>query len=209
MRYLVANLSTSRAAIVVGIAFITSVLIVSLVDDFLLANFVVPGDTAALARAIEADGRLLGIAIVGYLLVLLLDSIIGFALYVVLKPTNEKLALLTGALRLLYAWVVISGLIALALQIVDVYGYAAIQKLGYIFFALHILVLGYAVFKSGYMPKGLGILLILASFTYAVFFVDLHLPEALNIIIMLTMAIAELSLSIWLMVKRNSLPENS
>ncbi len=206
MRYLVANLSTSRAAIVVGIAFITSVVIVSLVDDFLLANFVVPGDTAALARDIEADGRLLGIAIVGYLLVLLLDSIIGFALYVVLKPANGKLALLTGALRLLYAWVVISGLIALALQIVDVYGYAAIQELGYIFFALHILVLGYAVFKSGYMPKGLGILLILASFTYVVFFVDLHLPEALNIIIMLTMAIAELSLSIWLMVKRNSLP---
>lgn len=209
MRYLVANLSTSRAALVVGVAFITSVIIVSLVDDLLLANFVVPGDTAALARAIEADGRLLGIAIVGYLLVLLLDSIIGLALFVVLKPANEKLALLTGALRLLYAWVVISGLLALAFQIVDVYGYASIQKLGYIFFALHILVLGYSVFKSGYIPKSLGILLILASFTYAVFFVDLHLPEVLNIIIMLTMAVAELSLSIWLMVKRNSLPENS
>ena len=67
MKSFIAKLSTSKAAMVVGIAFITSILIVSLVDDFLLANFVVPGDTAALARDIEANGRLFGFAVVGYL----------------------------------------------------------------------------------------------------------------------------------------------
>ena len=76
MKKFIPDLSTSKAAMVVGIAFITSVIIVTLVDDFLLANFVVPGDTAALARDIEANGRLLGFAVVGYLLVLALDSII-------------------------------------------------------------------------------------------------------------------------------------
>jgi hypothetical protein len=104
---------------------------------------------------------------------------------------------------------VIIGLFALALRNIDVYGYASLKLVGYIFFALHILVLGYSVFKSGYIPKSLGILLIIASFTYIVFFVDLNLPEALMTIIMLTMAIAELSLSIWLIVKRKRLPENS
>ena len=94
----------------------------------------------------------------------------------------------------------------MAFQMVDVYSYINIKLLGYIFFALHIFALGYSVFKSGYIPKSLGILLIIASFTYAIFFVDLHLPEVLEVIIMLTMALAELSLSIWLMVKRNSLP---
>lgn len=209
MKRFVTDLSTSKAAMVVGIAFITSVFIVTLVDDFLLANFVVPGDTAALARDIEANGRLFGFAVVGYLLVLALDSIIGLALYVVLKPANKNLALLTAVLRLLYACILASGLFALVFQIIDVYGYATIKLFGYIFFALHIFVLGYSVFKSGYIPKSLGILLIFASFTYIVFFVDLHLPEILEVIIMLTMAIAELSLSIWLMVKRNRLPENS
>ncbi|NNK19581.1 MAG: DUF4386 family protein, partial [Maribacter sp.] len=68
---------------------------------------------------------------------------------------------------------------------------------------------GYSVFKSEYIPKSLGILLVLASFTYIVFFVDFHLPETLEEITKLTMAAAELSLSIWLMVKRNGLPENS
>ncbi len=208
MKYFITNLSTSKAAMVVGIAFITSIFIVTLVDDFLLANFVVPGDTDALASDIEANGRRFGFAIVGYLLVLFLDAIIGLALYFVLKPANKNLALLTAVFRLLYAFILIIGLFSLAFQIIDVYNYASIKLLGYLFFALHIFVLGYSVFKSEYIPKSLGILLVLASFTYIVFFVDIHLPETLELIIMSTMAVAELSLSIWLMVKRNRLPKN-
>ena len=209
MRNFITNLSTSKAAMVVGVAFIASVLIVTLVDDFLLANFVVPGDTAALANDIEASRRRFGFAVGGYLLVLALDAIIGLALYVVLKPTNKNLALLTAVLSGLYSWTLIIGVFALAFQSIDVYSYASIKLLGYVFFALHIFVLGYSVFKSGYIPKSLGILLVVASFTYLVFFVDFHLPETLEIIIMSTMAVAELSLSIWLIVKRNRLPVES
>ena len=207
MKNLTASLSTSKAAMVVGIAFITSVLIVSLVDDVLLANFVVPGDTAALSKDIEANRTLFVFAVVGYLLVLALDSIIGLALYVVLKPANKKFALLTAVLRLLYVCILVSGLLALVFQFIDVYGYASIKLFGYVFFALHIFILGYTVFNSGYIPKIIGILLILASFTYIIFFVDLDLSEFLEVFIMLTMAIAEFSLSIWLLVKRNTLPK--
>ncbi len=194
---------------IVGIAFITSAIIVTVVDDFLLANFVVPGDTEALARDIEANRRMFGCASFGYLLVLALDSIIGLAIYLVLKPANKNLALLTAVLRLLYACILVIGVFALVFQLIDVYGYASIKLFGYIFFALHIFVLGYSVFKSGYIPKSLGLLLILASFTYIGFFVDLHLSEMLEVVTMLTMAIAEFSLSIWLMVKRSRLPANS
>ena len=194
---------------VVGIAFITSIIIVTIVDDFLLANFLVPGNTETLASDIESNGKLFSFAVVGYLLVLALDSIIGLALYVVLKPSSKNLALLTAILRLLYAGILICGLFALVLHVIDVYGYATIRLFGYLFFSLHIFVLGYAVFKSGYIPKILGVLLILASFTYIVFFIDLHLSEVFEVIIMLAMAIAELSLSIWLMVKRGRLPANS
>lgn len=117
------------------------------------------------------------------------------------------LAFLTGSLRLLYAGAVGIGVLALAFQFIDVYSYASIKILGYLFFALHVFILGYSVLRSGYIPKSLGILLILASFTYVVFFVDVQLPEALMVMIMLIMAIAELALSIWLIVKRDSLAE--
>ncbi len=206
IKKILTNISSRKAAMVVGVAFITSVFIVTLVDDFLLANFVVPGDTAALARDIEANKRLFGFAVIGYLLVLVLDSIIGLALYVVLKPANKKLAWATGALRLLYACSLIIGLFALVFQIIDVYGYESIKLFGYIFFALHILVLGYSVFKSGYIPKSLGILLMFASFTYLVFFVDINLPKTIKASIMAIMALSELVLSIWLVAKRKKLP---
>ena len=205
MKNFISNLSPSKAAIIVGVSFITSVFIVTLIDDFLLANFVVPGDTSALAKDIGANRKSFGFAVIGYLLVLVLDSIIGLALYVVLKPANKKLAWYTGALRLLYACTLIIGLFALVLQIIDVYDYASLKLFGYIFFALHILVLGYSVFKSGYMPKSLGILLMFTSLTYIVFFVDnTNLPETLKVSIMLIILIAELSLSVWLMWKRNN-----
>ena len=206
IKKILTNISSRKAAMVVGVAFITSVFIVTLVDDFLLANFVVPGDTAALARDIEANKRLFGFAVIGYLLVLVLDSIIGLALYVVLKPANKKLAWVTGALRLLYACSLIIGLFALVFQVIDVYGYESIKLFGYIFFALHILVLGYSVFKSGYIPKSLGILLMFASFTYVVFFVDINLPKTIKASIMAIMALSELVLSIWLVAKRKKLP---
>lgn len=209
MKNIISNSSTSNAALVVGISFITSVIIVTIVDDILLSNFVVPGDTEALARDIESNEKLFGLAVVGYLLVLALDSIIGLALYVVLKSANKNLALLTATLRLLYASVLAIGLFALVIQIVDVYGYETIKLFGYIFFSLHILVLGYSIFRSGYIPKTLGVLLIIASFTYVVFFVDLQLSEILQVIIMSIMAVAELTLSIWLILKRHRLPKNT
>ncbi|SMF17067.1 protein of unknown function [Alteromonadaceae bacterium Bs31] len=209
MNSFIAGLSTSKAAKVVGIAFISSVIIVTIVDDFLLANFVVPGDSAALARDIKSNGTLFFVAVLGYLLVLALDSIIALALYVVLSPSNKQFALLTATLRLLYAGILVIGLVALVIELVDVYGYATIKLVGYSFFSLHIFVLGYSVFRSEYIPRTLGLLLIAASFTYIVFFIDFQLPEIVEVITMLTMAIAELSLSIWLMVQNSRLPEKS
>ena len=206
MKNFLSNISSRKAAMAVGVAFIISVFIVTLVDDFLLANFVVPGDTAALARDIEANKKLFGFAVIGYLLVLVLDSIIGLAIYVVLKPANKNRALVTGALRLLYAFTLIVGLFALFFQMINVLNYASIKLLGYLFFAFHILALGYSVFKSEYIPKSLGVLLMFASFSYVVFFVDINLPNTINTSIMMVMGLAELLLSIWLIAKRKKLP---
>ncbi len=200
--------SPKTAAVIVSTAFFVSVVIVTLVDDFLLGNFVVPGDTAALARDIEVNPEVLLLASIGYVAVLVLDSIIGLGLYVVLKPVNMRLAALTGALRLLYAGVLMAGVLALLLQMTDAYGYATIKLVGYVFFAFHIFVLGCLVFVSRYIPKTLGALLVVASFSYVFFFIDTQLPDPFSVLVMLTMAIAEIALCVWLILKRNTLPEN-
>lgn len=204
----VSDISPKKAAIIVGWLFITLVIIVTLIDDFLLSNFVVPGDSSVLARDIEADRNAFGHAVIGYILVLFLDSIIGLGLYVVLRPANKKLAWYTEFLRLVYACILIFGLIALVFQFIDVYKYASLKLFGYVFFALHILVLGYSVFRSGYIPKSLGIVLMFTSLTYIVFFIDSsNLSEIFKLSLMFVMFIAEFSLSVWLLFNRNRFQE--
>lgn len=74
MKNRLTDMFPKTAAPIVGIAFIISVLIVTLVDDFLLANFVILGDTAALVSDLKANPRALGYATMGYLLILALDN---------------------------------------------------------------------------------------------------------------------------------------
>ena len=108
------------------------------------------------------------------------------------------MAIIIAALRLVYVFTVLVGMFALVLQIIDVYGYAFLKLIGYAFFALHIFILGYTIVTSDYIPKSLGALLILASFTYITFYVNFQLPEDFETTLMFMMGIAELALSIWL-----------
>jgi hypothetical protein len=208
LKNLIANISQRKAAIVVGIALITSFLLCIVIDDFVLSNFIVPGDSAKLASDIMANEMQFGIAVAGYLIILTLDAAIAIALYVVLKPANKNLASLTAVLRLLYVATLAISVLALVFQVIDVYSYGTIKLIGYIFFTAHLFVLGYSIFKSGYIPKILGVLLIIASFIYIiVFYADFLVPEALLLILMVPAVIAELSLGIWLLLKSTKIPE--
>ena len=208
MKNPIANISQRKAAIVVGIALITSFLLAIVIDDFVLSNFIVPGDLAKLASDIMANEMQFGIAVAGYLIILTLDAAIALALYVVLKPANKNLASLMAVLRLLYVATLVISVLALVFQVIDVYSYGTIKLIGYIFFTAHLFVLGYSIFKSGYIPKILGVLLIIASFIYIiVFYANFLVPEALLLILMVPAVIAELSIGIWLLLKRDKIPE--
>ena len=209
MKNPIANISQQKAAIVVGIAIIISYFLAFFVDDFLLPNFIRPGDTAALARDIKANEMLFGIAVIGYLCILTCDAAVALGLYVILKPVNKNLAALTAVLRLLYVAFAVISIFALVFQFIDVYSYETIKLIGYIFFTGHLFVTGYSVFKSGYIPRVLGVLLIVASFCYVIFYVNFLVPEALLLIFMLFMIIGELSLSLWLLLKGAKLPDNA
>ncbi len=204
-----ANISQRKAAIVVGIAFIISLFLAIIVGNFILPNFINPGDTAALANDIKANEMLFSIAIIVYLIILALDATIALALYIVLKPANKILASLSGIFRLLYVAIAVISVFALAFQFINVYSYETIKLwIAYLFFTCHLFVTGYSVFKSGYIPRGLGILLIIDSFCYIMaFYVSFLVPEAFLLIFMMVMILGELSLSLWLLLKNAKIPE--
>ena len=144
-----------------------------------------------------------------YLIILALDATIALALYIVLKPANRILASLSGLFRLLYTATMVISVLALAFQFINVYSYGTIKLwIGYLFFTCHIFVTGYAVFKSGYIPRVLGVLLIIVSFCYVMaFYVSFFVPEVLLVICMVCMIIGELSLSLWFLLKNAKIPE--
>ena len=83
-----------------------------------------------------------------------------------------------------------------------------IWSLGLIIFGLHLLIIGYMVLKSNFIPNLIGILLLIASFSYIsihslhLFFVQYENTTALlEKILSLPMAVGELSFGLWLLVK--------
>ena len=75
-----------------------------------------------------------------------------------------------------------------------------------IFFGLWLLPLGLLVLRSGYLPKFIGVLLIIGSLGYPILFVQIFLfPELKNSLysnpFLLFTHLAELSLMSWLLVK--------
>jgi len=76
-----------------------------------------------------------------------------------------------------------------------------------IFFGLHLTALGYLVYQSGYVPRILGVLLLLGSFGYTIESVatftlpDNILLSYLSMGLLGFAVIGELSFAIWLMLK--------
>ena len=207
MKNCIVNMSSHKAAIIVGVAIIAMFFLAIVVDNFVLANLIGPGDTASLASGIEADQMRFGFAVAGYLIILMLDVAIALALYVILMPVSKILASLTAIFRMLYTTIMVISVLALVVHLIDVYSYGTIKLIGYIFFTAHIFFLGYTALKSGYIPKGLGVLLIIAFFCYIILLYGKSLvPEELLPIFVVPAAIAELALGIWFLWKRAKIP---
>ena len=179
-------------------------------DGFVLQNLVVPGDATTTTDNIKADELLFGLGIAGYIIILVLDVIIALTLYVILKPVNKSLSSFAAILRLLYTAIMGISLFALVLLFSNEYNSG--KLIAYVFFISHVFLLGYLVFKSKYIPKALGIFLIIASFCYIMLLYGEYIfsKELFDIFVMLAMlpaTFAELALGIWLLLKSGKLPE--
>jgi hypothetical protein len=150
----------------------------------------------------------------------------AWALYLLLKPVNENIALLflllnvagvsvqcLNMLNLFSAVPVLSGasylnvfqpdqLQALAMLFIDLHknGFMIAQ----FFYAAWLFPLGYLVFKSGYLPRILGVILMVESAAWLLYPLQFFLLPAYETISYLSFAvgfIGEFSLALWLLIK--------
>jgi hypothetical protein len=201
-----AELSLRDAARVAGIAIILMFITAYVVGDVLFENLIVPGDSDQLAEDIDADGTRFGQAVVGYLVLLLIDAIIAFSIYVVLRPVSRDLASLVTSLRLLYVIITLVNLVALATRALDAHAFGTVKLVAYLAFILHLVCLGYVAYVSGYIPRALGILLFLAAVSYVpAFFLGTLVPEDVKMVFAIPMMIGEFALGLWLLARSSRL----
>lgn len=212
---------TARIAGVFYLIFIVTTVLATTVRD----NFIVAGDAAATANNIVASHGLFRIGIVTELVSAVFFVLAAWALYALLKPVNKNLALLflllnlggvavecINVLNLYAALQALSGAVylsafqtsqlqAMAMSYLDLYtnGFLIAQ----IFFSAWLLPLGYLVYKSRFLPKFLGLLLILDFFGNMSWFLQgFFLPDNPTLAYPgnAISFIAEIALTAWLLI---------
>jgi hypothetical protein len=209
-----------------GVLYLIIIVIGFCSEFFVRDKLVVSGDITATANNIMASESLWRIGIAGDLILLVCAVALTLILYVLLRPVNENLALLAVLFNIvefpieavsklcLLAALFLSGnadylkafqpqqlhaLVKMFLKLHD-YGFG----IDLIFFGFACLVYGYLLFKSGYFPRTLGVLMAIAGLSYLTNSFTLILAPAYagRIFPILVLAlIGELSLCLWLIVK--------
>ncbi len=154
------------------------------------SKLIVFGNAATTAKNLIASEALFRLGIASDLLAGIVMLLVVLVLYGLLKPVNRNIALLMvifllagvsigmlNKLNQLAALLLLSGandltvfttvqLQALALQFLRLHNQGS--TIAYVFFGLWLFPLGYLVFKSGFLPRILGILLIVACFGFVI-----------------------------------------
>ncbi len=231
----IADISLTRIARVAGIGYLVIFFTGFFANFFVLETLIVPGDAAATTRNIMAGDLLFRLGFFGFVVMVVFDVILTWALYMLFRPVNRGFSLFAVWLRLVNCAVFAMALYHLfsVQHLLDGSPYLKAFEpdllqaqvmlflnmfndtwlVGLIFFGLHLLVLGYLVVRSGIIPRILGLLLILAGVGYlADSFANILLRDyaAYKDVFLLAVAlpgvVGELSFSLWLLFKGVKVP---
>jgi hypothetical protein len=185
-----ANRSVRNASITAG----AGLLLISALAGFgklvALDGLVTQGNAAQTATDImESDGTF-RVGIVSLFLVIALDVVVAWGLYRVFSPVSKSISMLAAAFRLVFAGVFMAavgqllGVLRLlsnddylsvfsadqlhAQALLGINAFSDLWVVGLGLFGLHLLIIGYLAYRSGYAPRFLGALLAVAGLGYVI-----------------------------------------
>jgi Domain of unknown function (DUF4386) len=165
--------SIRKASVTAGVGLLLMSVLSAVGYLVAVKGLAVPGNAALTAKNIADHEGLLRFGILSLYLVVALDVVVAWALYRVFKPVSEAMSKLAAWLRVAYAGVFIVAISQLvgalrmptqALQRINTF--TNIWDAGLVLFGLNLFVLGYPAYRSGYVPRLLGVLLAIAGFGY-------------------------------------------
>jgi Domain of unknown function (DUF4386) len=221
------DISPQSYARVGGLLYLTIIGVGTFGELVARGSSVVSRDAAATAHNIMASPLLWRAGIAGDLLMHVCDVGVMLVLYVLLRPVNRNLAMLAVLFNLIQTAVLVASKLTLLLplfllgdaeylkafsaQQLQALAYVSLRThdygvgVGLVFFGVECFVTGSLIFRSGYLPRTLGILMLLAGASYLTnsFALILYPPLASRLFpaILLPAFVAESSLALWLLLK--------
>ncbi len=220
-------LSPQRYARFGGLLYLV-IIIAGLIGEMMIrGTMVVGGDAAATAGRIAASPQLWRIGVAGDLLMHVCDVLVMWTIYMLLRPVSRNLALLVLLLNLVQTAVLVANKMILLVPLfllgnplyakafdtaqLQAWSHLAIDihahgfGMGLIFFGFVLLIEGYLVRKSRFLPPLIGALLQLAGACYLINSVALLLaPDIAGPLfpaILVPSFVAEMSFALWLLIK--------
>ena len=230
--------SLKKIARIAGLGYLTIFITGFFANFFVLEGLLVEGDAVTTTNNIIANLSQFRLGVVGFVAMIVVDVLMAYPIYLLLKSTDKQLALFSAWLRLVNGAVfavaifnlfgithLLSGedylsvfdenqLQAQVMILLKAFNYTWL--LGLVFFGLHLLLVGYLVFRSPYLPKILGLLLEIAALGYLIdsfaqfLLADYaHYKGVFEMIVIIPSVIGEFSLTLWLLIKGVRLPRRS
>jgi Domain of unknown function (DUF4386) len=217
--------SIKRQARVAGLLYLLASIPAFFAWVYVPNKLIVPGDATATANRVRASETLLRLSIGSELIGLIIFIFVVLALYRLFNPVSEKHALAMATLLLISlpisflsvvneiaALIVVSGA-----SFLTGFDQRQLETLAYLFFRLHgqglvvaqifwglwLFPFGVLVIRSGFIPRVLGVLLMIAAFGYlADSFASLLLPGSAHLVgqFATKLTLGELPIIFWLLI---------
>lgn len=193
-------------------------------EGFAPSQLIVPGDAAATAHHVVASNALFRVGFAGYLIEAACDIALTVIFYLLLRPVHRPVALLAAFFRLFSTGLFAVGevfyfapsllvggdaylksftpnqLNTLVLFFLNLYGVPAAMSL--MFYGMGSIFLGYLTYRSGYLPRVLGILLALGGLGFVLrTFAIVLTPQLPSMVLQLPLILALLALAVWFLLR--------
>lgn len=211
------------AALVTGFALFLSVMVAPFAELYAYPKLVVPFNSTETAKNIVAHRTLFVTVIFCYFITFVVDIVLAWSLFILLKPVNRNLALLAALFRLTYSIIALVALnnMVTVFQLLTTPEYLSVLQqdqlnslamvylrafrnhwyFGIIIFGLHLLLIGYLVYKSHYIPRILGIVLAITGLGYLLTSIRSYWFPGINVDFAQYTFYGELIFMLWLLIR--------
>jgi hypothetical protein len=167
------------AAFVAGIGLLVMAIIAGLSNFGVIENLIVTGDPTATAANLVGSTDIFRLGATGLLIVAILDVVVAWGIYLVLRNINPSLSLLGAWFRVAYAAIFAAAInylfSALRASPVDpaetlflLESFDQNWQIGMAFFGIHLCIVGSLVWRPGLFSRIVAVLLIIAGLGYLV-----------------------------------------